>query len=156
MEQKLIGVNQFGKDHWSLLVYVEYRAVNRKGVLDLKHMRIKNPALLNGMIPQTWKPEWGTRLYGYWNKNGSVNPKLTLPDHDDYDCLDDLENAGLVKSFGTGVNPAFLLTKKGAEICSLLALHKQEGKPYADFVLEELSPDSSNRLKPMVSSGHKL
>jgi len=137
MEQELICLNQFGKDHWSLLIYVEYRAINHKGALDMKHLRIKNPAILNGMIPQQWKPEWGTRLYGYWNKDGSANQQLKLPDHDNYDCLDDLENADLVKSFGTGINPAFLLTKKGAEICSLLVLHKQEGNHYASFVLKE-------------------
>ena len=137
MQKQMNSIKQFGKDHWSLLVYVEYRVLNNKGVLDMKHLRIKNPAITNGLIPIAWKPEWGTRLYGYWNEDKSTNPELRLPDHDDYDCLDDLEGAGLVESFGTGINPAFLLTKKGAKVCSFLVLHKQEGKHYADFVLTQ-------------------
>ncbi len=138
---KKIKVNQFGKDHWSLLAYVEYRIMNHQGRLDLIQLRVKNPAIQQNITgTNLWKPEYGSRLHGYWNKDGSVNPKLKILDHDDFDCLDDLEDEGLIKSFGTGLNPAYKLTKKGAKIMSALTLHKQEGKNFAEFVPDKTQP----------------
>lgn len=136
MEQ--IKISQFGKDHWDLLAHVEYRIMNHQGRLNLVHLRVKNPALQQNMTGvNMWKPEYGSRLFGYWNKDGSVNPKLKILDHDDFDCLDDLENAGLIKSFGTGLHPAYKLTKEGVRVVGLLTLHKQEGKNYAAFILNK-------------------
>jgi len=141
-------IEQFGKDHWSLLAYVEYRAVNHAGKLTLQHLRIKNPVVANATpcpIPaQGWKTEYGTRLYGYWNKDGTINESLKLKDHDDFDCLNDLEEAGLIKSFGTGLNPAYKLTKFGAMVMSELNLHKQNGGNFSEFVnsVEKPSDDS--------------
>ncbi len=133
-----IDITRFGKDHWDLLTHIEYRIMNHKGVLSLTHLRIKHPALQQNRLGENlWKPEYGTKLHGYWNEDGSVNPKLKILDHDDYDCLDDLENAGLIKSWGTGLHPAYKLTKKGVRVVGLLILHKQEGKHYASFVLSE-------------------
>ena len=43
-----ITIEQFGKDHWSLLLYIETRIYNYGGVLDLYHMRIKNPVIRLG------------------------------------------------------------------------------------------------------------
>lgn len=140
LSKELIKVKQFGKDHWSLLAHVEYRVQNHRGFLELKHLRIKNPSLPKPYLSsaESWKPEYGSRLYGYWNQDGTTNPELLLLDHDDYDCLDDLEKAGFVKSFGTGINPAFKLTKKGIKVCGLLTQHKQDGKNYSGFVLGDV------------------
>lgn len=129
-------IYQFGKDHWSLFAYVEFRVMNHQGRLDLVHLRIKNPALQQNRmgISSEWKPEYGTRLFGYFEKK---NSKLLLTDHDDFDCLDDLEEAGLIESFGTGINPAYKLTKKGVSVMGALTLHKQEDKNFCDFVFDE-------------------
>lgn len=133
---EIIKIKQFGKDHWSLLAYVEYRAINRAGVLSIEHLRTKNPALQqNRTATNLWKPEYGSKLYGYFNEDGRVNEKLRILDHDDHNCLDDLEESKLIKSFGSGLHPAYKLTKEGARVCGLLVLHKQEGKNYASFVL---------------------
>jgi hypothetical protein len=35
---------------------------------------------------------------------------VELSDHDDWDCLDDAEAAGLIESAGTGINPTYKLT----------------------------------------------
>lgn len=135
---KINKINQFGKDHWDLFTHIEYRIMNHQGRLSLVHLRVKNPALQQNMMGiNMWKAEYGTRLFGYWNKDGSVNSKLRILNHDDFDCLDDLEEAGLIKSFGTGLNPVYKLTKKGVKVVGLLTLHKQEGKNYADFKQEE-------------------
>lgn len=123
-----ITIEQFGKDHWSLLLYIETRIHNCKGVLDLNHMRIKNQA-----IESKWKPEYGTRLFGYWNKDNTTNSHLLLPHHDDYDCLNDLETEKLIKNIGTGLKPVCKITKKGAKILSQLLLHKQSNGQCFNF-----------------------
>lgn len=134
---KSISIKDFGKDHWSLLAYCEYRAVNYHGVLDQSHLRCKNPTLsvLPGHTP--WKPEYGTRLSGYWNKNGKTNKNRLLPEHDDLDCLDDLEVAGLLENVGTMINPYAELTDKGRRVAALLSAHKQADGQFADFQYKE-------------------
>ena len=57
---KNIKIKDWGKDHWSLLAYIECRCVDHKGILDKNHLRISNPAV--SMSPIDWKPEYGTRL----------------------------------------------------------------------------------------------
>ena len=120
-----IIIEQFGKDHWSLLLYIETRIHNYEGVLDICHMRIKDPS---------WKPEYGTRLFGYWNEDNTTNSLLQLHYHDDYDCLDDLEAENLIKNIGTGLRPVCTITKKGAKALSQLLLHKQSGKHCSNFI----------------------
>ena len=119
---KKVSVKQFGKDHWSLLLYIETRIYNYKGVLGVQHMRNKNSP--------GWQPEYGTRLFGYWNKDNSL---LQLSNHDDYDCLDDLEMAGLIENIGTGLCPVCTITKKGAKMLSQLLLYKQNGGHCSNF-----------------------
>ena len=137
---EIIKVEQFGKDHWDLLAHIGYRVVNFQGKLDRRLIRIKNPVLQQNFTgTNLWKPEYGSRLYGYFNEDGSVNPELRVLDHDDYDCLDDLEEAKLIESWGSGLHPAYKLTKEGARVVGLLALHKQDGKHYASFVLGDKS-----------------
>ena len=139
-------IQQFGKDHWSLFAYIGTRVSDYGGRLDLVHLRIKNPVLQqNRLGTMMWKPEYGTRLKGYWNKDGSTNQSLLILDHDDYDCLDDLEEAELIKSFGTGLNPVYKLTKFGAEVHSKLLLHKQAKKNFSDF---ELNTNGNDGIPP--------
>ncbi|MCR4334326.1 MAG: hypothetical protein NUV47_01175 [Patescibacteria group bacterium] len=124
-----ITIKQFGKDHWSLLLYIETRIHDYEGVLGIYQMRIKNPTIRPG-----WKPEYGTRLFGYWNKDKTTNSLLQLHNHDDYDCLDDLEAEGLIENIGTRLRPVCIVTEKGTKILSQLLLHKQAGKNYSDFI----------------------
>ena len=124
-----ITIEQFDKDHWSLLLYIETRIHNYQGILDIYHMRIKNPTIRSG-----WKSEYGTRLFGYWSEDNTTNSLLRLPNHDDYDCLDDLEAEGLIKNIGTGIRPVCLITVKGAKILSQLLLHKQNSGQCSGFV----------------------
>ena len=73
---KNISIKDFGKDHWSLLAYVEYRAVNHKGFLDIKHLRCKNLAISTTPLGQNfWKPEYGSRLKGYFRKTINIKGK---------------------------------------------------------------------------------
>lgn len=129
---KKILPKDFGKDHWSLLAYIETRCVDYRGVLDVSHLRIKNSAIGTGAPYNRpkWKSEWGTRLAGYFE---SKDESRQIKNHDDLDCQTDLENAGYIENMGTGLNPACKMTKLGNQVASLLRQHKTDGKHYATF-----------------------
>ena len=74
-----IPVEAWGKDHLSTLVYAESRAVDHRGRLDDKHMRVSR--------------EYPTRLH-----NG-----VTVVGHTDYDCLADAQKAGFLTYEEDGV-----------------------------------------------------
>ena len=137
MEEKNIPIEDWGKDHWSLLAYIECRCVDYGGIPSRDHMRInekKHPGLANRAVMggMEWSSKYGTRLNGFW-KNGTTDPSRQLPDHDDWDCLYDLEAAGLIKDNGTGIHPLAEMTPKGREIAALLRAHKAEGGQFAGF-----------------------
>ena len=135
---KNIQPKDFGKDHWSLLAYIETRCVDYKGILDLAHLRVKNPAINSPSYPMSrpnWKPEYGTRLSGYFKDDGTKDITRQLKNHDDLDCIEDLENARYIENMGTGLNPASKMTKLGNEVAALLRQHKTDGKHYATFTL---------------------
>ena len=118
---------------------LQYLPFDHKGVLDKNHLRIKNPvvkaATTRSIIgPTTWNPKWGTRLLGYFTPDGEENNEdKKLPDHDDLDCLDDLEEAGLIDNLGSGLHPMKQLTKYGKEIAAQLRAHKSNGEHYFTF-----------------------
>ena len=119
-------LNQFGKDHWSTLAYVETCCVDNEGRLDIRRLRInetKRPIRSNGF---GWDPKYATRI-----KDGSIPD----PSHDDWDCLEDLEGIGLLELIGTMINPVFRLTQKGLKVASKLRAHKANGEQFATFEL---------------------
>jgi len=124
-----MNINDFGKDHWSVFAFCEVRCVDYYGGgIPTKYLRIKNEAIHSG-----WKPEWGTKLAGYFLENDEVDLSRRLDDHDDLDCIEDLENAGLLKNRGSGINPHISLTDKGFEISGKLRAHKARGGQYSSF-----------------------
>lgn len=131
-----VDIKQFGKDHWSLFAYAVTRAVDYKGVLDYKHMSSKiNPPL--GVLSKP-KP----RLFGYFE-----DKSLCIEDYDDFDCLDDLEAAGLLLNIGTGLNPIVKITENGWGVSTALNQHKASGEMFASFVApDDLIGGSSNAL----------
>lgn len=134
--QDSVKLKDFGKDHWSLLAYIKTRCVDHRGALDIKHMRTKNEALASARHvfgPQHWKPEYGTRLSGYWNEDGTTNPDRRIDNHDDHDCQEDLERAGYIVNIGTGLNPAVKLTKLGLAVAAEIDAHKAGGGVFATF-----------------------
>lgn len=132
---KTVPVPRFGKDHWSLLAYVETRCVDsatNTGQLDPKRMRC-NPkrhpmmAVSTGFSPRNWQPSYGTRLHA--TRTGRV-PQLKT--HDDWDCLDDLEAAGLVEVLSL-VNGIVRMTPDGLTVAHALRTHKVDGGVFATF-----------------------
>ncbi len=127
MKTPTISPALFGKDHWSLLAYVETRCVDDKGKLDKRHLRC-NPkgahsihAVNANILGPRWEPTWGTRI-----KGGQ------LDQHDDWCCLEDLEAAGYVE-ITSAVNAFVKLTKAGVAMAALLRAHKAAGGQFATF-----------------------
>lgn len=119
-----LTLNQFGYDHWKLFYHLRERVTVHAGELDFRRMRCnqdRHPGFaVNG---SSWKHSWGTRVKG----------GRCLPEHDDWDCLYDLEAVGLVKIGGTGVNPRVYLPPTGVTAWEALAKHRQVGGLYTDF-----------------------
>lgn len=87
--QSSVPQGQWGRDHWSLLVYIETRAVDYSGKIAAKHLR------------------------GDGDKYPTKLKDSELQGHSDWNCIDDLETAELVINKGTGINPIFHLTDEG-------------------------------------------
>lgn len=115
-----IKMEQFGKDHWSTFAYCETLAVDRKGVVDQIRMR------LNG-------DDYPTRLKGFFVEGGKKDESKVVYGHNDYDCIDDLEEAGLIQNIGTGTNPIVRLTDLGRKIAAQLREFKAQGGSFAYF-----------------------
>lgn len=132
-----IPASEFGKDHWSLLAYVESRCVNHAGALDRSQMRCnpeRRPLLASRHhVSRGWNPSWGTRLRRHFDKK---DPSRQIPWHDDWDVLDDLEAAGLVEVVST-VNGWVRLTDLGIRVAAALRAFKASGGHFAHFDLPE-------------------
>jgi len=110
---EIIDISRWGKDHWSTFLYVESRVVDHGGTVNHVHLRKDGN-------------EYPTRLSG-----GNA-----LVEHNDYDCLEDMEAARLIEhSAGTGLNPIYTLTNEGWRVAGLVRRWKAEGKGIAKFTL---------------------
>ena len=103
----------FGTDHWSTFAYVETRAVDHKGLLDHDHMRChagRHPVMLHAKRRVSGASadasRYPTRIKASATPDAHGRYGVTeVPDHDDYDCLDDLIAAGLLESRMPVVGP---------------------------------------------------
>jgi hypothetical protein len=131
---KRVRMADWGEDHWSLLAYVECTCVDsgtRMGIGKL------DPARMHQRSIPGWKGAYGTRLSGYRNSSGSVDPKRQLPNHDDFDCLRDLEAAGLV-DIRSWANLFVWITDRGLDIAHAIRRHKARGGCFWNFQKENL------------------
>jgi hypothetical protein len=103
----------WGKDHWSTFGYLETRTVDYKGTVDFRHMRGQRGV----------KSRYPTILA----------MRVELPDHSDWDCLDDIEEAGLVVNQGSAINPVIQMTEKGCLVATALRAHKAAGGHFGNF-----------------------
>jgi len=123
----MIDISKWGKDHWSLLAYVETCCVERMG-LDYNRMRCnenKHPLLRGAACCNIkWESIYSTR-----SKEGLIEG------HDDWDCLEDLDNDGFIKILNT---PSILITvvemtTKGTEAVHQIRKHKADGGTFTTF-----------------------
>jgi hypothetical protein len=119
------GVADFGRDHWSALLYAEVRCTDNGGEPDRRHMRC-----LDSRHPQH---SHGHNAEGYPTRLAGAR---LLPHHDDWDCVDDLARVGFLVIGGTGAYPVWEMTDEGRRVAGLLRAHKQTGGGVATFALE--------------------
>lgn len=136
-----INIERFGKDHWSLLSYVEYICVNGcKGVgcIQRNKMRCntsKHPLLSTGI---DWRDSYSTRLSGFFeypfnaDLEKSCATGFQVLGHDDWDCLDDLNDAGLIEIISL-TNCFVKMTEKGLDVSSKLTYHRTKGGNLSNF-----------------------
>lgn len=124
-----VPMAEWGKDHWSMLGYVECVCVDLRGVLDRTRVRCnpkRHPGLALGQHRQD--PD---QPYMYPSRlAGSVREA----EHDDWDCFYDLEHEGLVHDTGTGIAPRAVMTPRGTALAQQLREHKAKGGMFANFV----------------------
>ena len=123
----------WGKDHWSILAYLETKCVDSKNgegkpnPLQIQTNHNRHPFMGNNLDGA----EFGIRLRG--------DVELPGPDYDEWDCLDDAERLGLIENLGTGINRLYKFTEFGIKIANQIRAHKARGGNFADFepVLEK-------------------
>lgn len=121
---------EFGRDHWSLLAYVETLCVDSRGngigEMDKRRLRCnpkRHPVHAVNERFCKWDSNYSTRL------SEDVKP---VPGHDDWDCLDDLEAAGLIEVMSE-VNGFVILSDRGREMASRIRAHKSRGGAFSTF-----------------------
>lgn len=110
----------FGKDHWSTLLYIETCCVDNAGRVDRARLRCnpeRHPHFNSRHHPE-WSDDYSTRF-----RSG----ERRIPGHDDWDVIEDLEHAGLLERLGTGAQPLFKLTDAGWRRVHALRRERAEG-----------------------------
>jgi len=130
-DKKRVSIEDFGKDHWSLMGYIGCR-IDSNPVPDARNFGVLDSMNLRDKTRLHWNPTYGTRLSGFWTDEG-VNVERQLPDHDDFDCLDDLEAAGVITRISQTEILKVAFTSEGLHIYSALTKHKASGKHYSKF-----------------------
>lgn len=133
-----IPPEQWGRDHFQTLLYLETRAVDHKGIINNQNMRC-NPRLhrefanigFSGIIDGSKYP---TRL-----KDEEIY------NHDDWSCLEDMVKAGCLEAYYWNHNPEEMIgnykalvmfTPAGLALAAALRAHKASGGKLADFKME--------------------
>jgi len=150
-EPEFVPIASWGKDHFSMLAYIECRCVDHRGVVDQRHMRadpkvhphrVDARSQAQGHVPGTGAASQKRKKYPTKLKDG-----LEKHNHDDWSCLEDMEAGGLLEWNGTGMNPVFKLTTLGKIIAASLRSHKMEGGVFANF---EVPPEVLEKMQPVV------
>ena len=131
----IVAIADFGKDHWGLLAYLETVVVDKKGQVDYVCLRcnpVRHPHQF-GRRPKSyhWSVAHGTRLKGFFRPGAQPDLDRQLAQHDDFDCMIDLEENGLI--IATGLFDSVVLTPLGREVANKLREHKAAGSEFATF-----------------------
>lgn len=113
----------FGRDHWSVLLYIESRCVDNSAKLAHESMRCspkRHPMLAERHHTEPCSP---TRLRG----------DKPISDHDDWDCAEDMLRAGWLLQVGTSINPVYLLTDLGWKIVGTLRRFRADTVPLVEY-----------------------
>lgn len=117
----IIPLSRWGKDHWSTLLYLETVVVDHDGRPKREKMRCD--AEVHPVYAHIATGKYPTRL----------NDGVELAAHDDWNCVDDMEAAGLLTLGGTGLNPKVSLTEFGWQTVHRLRRHVADGGKSGEF-----------------------
>lgn len=129
-------IDTFGKDHWSTFAYADSVCAGQDGIPNRDRMRCNHHRHLHLAGPITLQSATlgvfdvkGRYRYHTRTRNGE------LREHDDWDCIDDLVDAGLMCNTGTTINPCWLITEAGLRVVAKLRAHKQAGGTFSSFTV---------------------
>lgn len=130
--EQYVSVDQFGKDHWSTLAYLETCCCDNDGLIKNQHMRCNNR--LHRGFSHTVDSDHPTRL-----------KEEELQNHDDWSCVEDFVAAGYVrlefrqvndKTFGN-LEAKVQLTDDGFDVVYRLRRWKANGRTFGNFQIKE-------------------
>lgn len=135
--QDHVPAELFGKDHWSMFAYVESRLVDYGRFVIQCDPRTRtarhNWRILNyrnQSMAILMDAKYGSRL-----KDGTY-----IPEHDDWDCLQDLVKAGLLYTRGDpDVSKSVKLTQAGTVVAASLRKFKTDGGTFHTFSPPDVS-----------------
>lgn len=135
---RFVPIEDWGKDHWSTFAYAETCVVDQQP-LDRDRLRCnvkKRPHLVGPTVNRfgnaRWEPSYGSKLKGYFLEGNKRDESRKLQDHDDWDCLEDMEEAGLIE-FVSVINAIVTFTDKGLAVAAHLRKHKAKGGYFSNF-----------------------
>lgn len=132
----------WGVDHATLLLYVETRHLDHSGQMLPDNLRtnpgrhVHEAGARRDRGEGIWKPEYGTRI-----SRGERPSEV----HDDWDCLDDMEEVQLLLHTGP---PNFLvaLSPIGIEVAGELRKYKGRKQPLDEFDFDKVIAEACKRL----------
>lgn len=119
-------VAEFGREHWALFNRVASQVLSTPShiaTLERERMRC-NDSTHSRFLPLGYRPWHGSF--------GTSTKRETLPQHDDWDCLDDLEVEGLVEIENSTL-ATVSLTSQGREVFKKLNEYRSRGGSMAAF-----------------------
>lgn len=137
-EGDYIPPTDWGKDHWSTFVYLQTRVVDHGGIVNNQNMRT-HPRLHRHLVGLTFGHMQDGSAYPTRLANGNTRAK-----HDDWSCLEDMVNAGMLKAYTRvkdrnavfgGTEARVELTTYGVSTYALILSHKAAGGAFATFRL---------------------
>ncbi len=131
-----IPPEQWGRDHFTTLLYLETRVVDHDGKLSDPHMRQKYSG------------------YPCQLRDGE------LPNHGDYECLEDMRTAGLIDhGEGQGEVHRYELTVAGWRLAHFLRMRRGQGLPGlppAGLVLDKIAGRDASRVVAWVDYSQQV
>jgi hypothetical protein len=130
-----------GRDHRSLLLFLQWVEASRSGNVMLEHERMRDKRRTHSgfgvaLDPLEWREKYGTRY-----DDGRVNGQ-----HDDFDCMHDLAEWGYVELGGTGAQPLVKLTDAGHELARGLIRSRNERE----------ASRSAFDVRAVIDTGHSV
>ena len=118
-----VPIDQWGRDHWSTLLYAETVCVDESGRPNINRMRC-NPR--------------SHRRYAHMGSSSPCSPTRLRYDeklhgHDDWDCVQDMRDAGLLQYGEDDSGPFWLLTDFGWKVAGLARRHCARRGRFDDF-----------------------